>query len=81
MDEEYLDQHEPRENQDHYPERASVHVTGDDRVDDAVAPLGRLRALPPEEHVVVLEEMHGRLRDLLGELDGADGPGSPEGRR
>jgi hypothetical protein len=79
MDEEFLHQDEPQENQDHYSERASVHVTGDDRVDDAVAPLGRLGALPPEEHVVVLEEMYGRLRDLLGELDAADEPKSPDG--
>jgi hypothetical protein len=42
--------------------------TGDDRVDTAVAGLRRLPALPADEHVAVLEEVHGRLRDILGEL-------------
>ena len=41
--------------------------TGDDRVDAAVAGLGRLAGAPPDEHVAVLEEVHGRLRDILGE--------------
>jgi len=47
--------------------------TGDDRVDQAVAGLGRLAGSPAEEHVAVLEEVHGRLRDILGEL----GEGTP----
>ena len=42
--------------------------TGDDRVDAAMAELGRLPGAPPEEHVAVLEEVHGQLRDILGEL-------------
>jgi hypothetical protein len=42
--------------------------TGDDRVDQAVAGLRRLAGAPAEEHVAVLEEVHGRLRDVLGEL-------------
>ena len=42
--------------------------TGDDRVDAAVAGLRRLPGLPAAEHVTVLEEVHGRLRDILGEL-------------
>ena len=41
--------------------------TGDDRVDAAVAGLSRLAGAPAEEHVAVLEEVHGRLRDILGE--------------
>jgi hypothetical protein len=41
--------------------------TGDDRVDAAVAGLSRLAGAPPDEHVAVLEEVHGRLRDILGE--------------
>jgi hypothetical protein len=41
--------------------------TGDDRVDAAVAGLSRLAGAPPDEHVAVLEEAHGRLRDILGE--------------
>ena len=48
-------------------------VAGDERVDDAVAGLSRLPGRPVDEHVAVLEEVHGRLRDILGELN--DGPG------
>jgi hypothetical protein len=43
--------------------------TGDDRVDAAVAGLSRLAGVPAEEHVAVLEEVHGRLRDILGEVN------------
>jgi hypothetical protein len=50
------------------PVSAELPPTGDDRVDAAVAGLRRLPALPPDEHVAVLEEVHGRLRDILGEL-------------
>jgi hypothetical protein len=42
---------------------------GDDRVDAAVAGLSRLPGTPAEEHVAVLEEVHGQLRDILGELN------------
>ena len=51
------------------PADAQLPPTGDDRVDQAVAGLGRLAGAPAEEHVAVLEEVHGRLRDLLGELN------------
>jgi hypothetical protein len=44
-------------------------ATGDDRVDAAVAGLNRLAGAPAEEHVAVLEEVHGRLRDILGEVN------------
>ncbi len=47
---------------------AELPPTGDDRVDAAVAGLSRLPGAPAEEHVAVLEEVHGRLRDILGEL-------------
>jgi hypothetical protein len=47
--------------------------TGDDRVDAALAGLGRLRGAPAAGHVAVLEEVHGQLRDILGEL----GEGAP----
>ena len=50
--------------------------TGDPRVDDAVAGLRRLPGRPAEEHVAVLEEVHGRLRDILDDL----GPGHAPGR-
>jgi hypothetical protein len=47
---------------------ADVPPTGDARVDAAIAGLSRLAGTPPPEHVAVLEEAHGRLRDILGEL-------------
>ena len=50
------------------PPSAQLPPAGDDRVDAAVAGLRRLPGLPPDEHVAVLEEVHGRLRDILGEL-------------
>jgi hypothetical protein len=43
-------------------------ATGDARVDGALAGLSRLPGRPAEEHVAVLEEVHGRLRDILDEL-------------
>jgi hypothetical protein len=43
-------------------------------VDDAIAGLSRLKGRLPEEHVAVLEEVHGRLRDILDDL----GPSGPE---
>ncbi|MBV9092705.1 MAG: hypothetical protein JO132_02330 [Streptosporangiaceae bacterium] len=55
--------------------------TGDSRVDDAVAALGRLAGKPPEEHVAVLEEVHGRLRDILGEITEKDDPNDPSDPR
>jgi hypothetical protein len=75
MDEEYLHPDEPQDDRDLYTQRDVVRVTGDERVDGAVAALGRLPGLPADEHVAVLEEVHGQLRDILGELD------DPEGRR
>jgi hypothetical protein len=47
---------------------AQAPQTGDARVDDAVAGLSRLPGRPAEEHVAILEEVHGRLRDILDEL-------------
>jgi hypothetical protein len=65
------------------PPRAGTgqHIppTGDDRVDAAVAGLSRLPGTPADEHVAVLEEVHGRLRDILGELnEGPDRPIEPD---
>jgi hypothetical protein len=64
------DEH-PDENQNLDAERsvAQAPPTGDERVDEAVASLSRLRGRPAEEHVAVLEEVHGRLRDILDDLD------------
>jgi len=47
---------------------AEAPETGDARVDDAVAGLSQLAGRPAEEHVAVLEEVHGRLRDILEDL-------------
>jgi hypothetical protein len=68
------DEH-PDENQNLDAERivAEAPATGDVRVDDAVAGLSRLRGRPAEEHVAVLEEVHGRLRDILDDLDPSPG--------
>jgi hypothetical protein len=70
MDEEYPDQGATDEGQNLDSERALVSLppTGDERVDEAVAGLSRLPGRPADEHVAVLEEVHGRLRDILGEL-------------
>ena len=43
--------------------------TGDARVDDAVARLDGLGALPVAEHVAVFEYVHERLTEALGDLD------------
>ena len=84
MDEEYPDQGTEGQGRNHEAERAwppatpdggeprpaaDAPPTGDDRVDAAVAGLSRLAGAPAEEHVAVLEEVHGRLRDILGEVN------------
>jgi hypothetical protein len=58
-------------------------ATGDARVDDAVAGLSQLPARPAEEHVAILEEVHGRLRDILDDLGPEHDPagGSARGVR
>ena len=84
MNEEYPDQGIEGQSQDLDAERSRAAATpyreelrpaaeqpptGDDRVDAAVAGLSRLAGAPAEEHVAVLEEVHGRLRDILGEVN------------
>jgi hypothetical protein len=60
------------------PPVVELPPTGDDRVDAAVAGLRRLPGIPADEHVAVLEEVHGQLRDILGELnEGQDRPVEP----
>jgi hypothetical protein len=54
-------------------------ATGDERVDAAVAGLGALGEIPVEEHPEVLEEVHRRLGEILGEVDSGDDQ-SPAGR-
>ncbi len=77
MDEE-LDHGPRQEDQDHYAERpvAGGLSTGDDRVDAAIAGLSRLEGQPVADHVAVLEEVHGQLRDILGEV--AEDQANPE---
>jgi hypothetical protein len=43
--------------------------TGDERVDEAVAPLGGLADVPVEDHPGVLDQVHQRLGDILAQLD------------
>jgi hypothetical protein len=71
MDDKHPDQGETDKDQNLDAERpmADAAPTGDARVDEAVAGLNRLQGRPADEHVAVLEEAHGRLRDILGELD------------
>jgi hypothetical protein len=49
--------------------------TGDPRVDEAVATLAALDGRPLEEHPPVLEAVHDRLREVLGELGEPGRPG------
>jgi len=51
-----------------------VEPTGDDRVDAAVAGLAALDELELADHPAVLEAVHDRLRDILGELGDAGRP-------
>jgi hypothetical protein len=52
------------------PEQAGERpATGEPRVDAALARLDELEGLPVTEHRAVFEDVHRRLRDVLGELD------------
>jgi hypothetical protein len=52
-------------------------ATGDARVDDAIAGLAVLGELPLDEHPPVLEAVHDRLREILGELGDTARQGTP----
>lgn len=56
--------------------RPALDPTGDPRVDAAIAGLAALDDVDLAERPAVLEEIHGRLREILGEPR----PGEP-GRR
>ncbi len=43
--------------------------TGDERVDQAVAPLAGLADVPVADHPAVLDEVHRRLGEILAQLD------------
>src|ERR1700684_1188974 len=59
-------------------------ATGEPRVDAALARLDELAGRPVTEHRAIFEDVHRRLRDVLGELDTrpahAQGQPGPAGR-
>lgn len=48
--------------------QATPQGTGDARVDEAIEGLAALGELPLDEHPPVLETVHDKLREILGEL-------------
>ena len=52
-------------------------ATGEPRVDAALAGLDELDGRPVAEHRPIFEDVHRRLRDVLGELDTRE-PSPPE---
>jgi hypothetical protein len=50
-------------------EREQRPATGEPRVDAALARLDELSGRPVAEHRAIFEDVHRRLRDVLGELD------------
>jgi len=51
--------------------RVTLIPTGDPRVDEAVAGLADLDQIDLDDRPAVLEEVHDRLREILGELGDA----------
>jgi len=49
-------------------------TTGEARVDAALARLDELSGRPVAEHGAVFEDLHRRLREVLGELDAGQPP-------
>ena len=56
-------------------------VTGEPRVDAALARLDELPDLPVTEHRAVFEHVHRSLSEVLGELDTGAPPGAAAGER
>jgi hypothetical protein len=56
---------------------AAPEPTGDARVDEAIAGLASLGELPLDDHPDVLEAVHDRLREILGELGDPGRPPRP----
>jgi hypothetical protein len=54
--------------------------TGEPRVDAALSRLDDLAGRPVTEHRAVFEDVHRRLRDVLGELDSRQPSGDAAGR-
>jgi hypothetical protein len=60
---------------------AQRQPTGEARVDQAMASLDELHRLPVTEHPPVFEQVHRRLREVLGELDPGPDGGTPAAGR
>lgn len=60
-----------------FPLAGDLAGTGDPRVDEVVAGLAGLGDRPLEEHPPVLEAVHDKLREILGELGEPGRPGRP----
>jgi hypothetical protein len=56
---------------------AAPEPTGDARVDEAIAGLASLGELPLDDHPDVLDAVHDRLREILGELSDPGRPPRP----
>jgi hypothetical protein len=59
--------------------RPALAPTGDARVDQAIEGLCDLDQIDLDERPAVLEEVHDRLREILGELGDAGRPGQGAG--
>jgi len=57
--------------------RPALVPTGDPRVDAAIEPLAAIGELELVRRPMVLEDVHARLRAILGELVGPGAPGAP----
>jgi hypothetical protein len=55
--------------------RPTQQGTGDSRVDEAIAGLAAVEELPIDDRPAALEEVHDRLREILGELGEPGRPG------
>ena len=79
-EDEYIEDDEQVEDVDFLDEQAptapvvamsTLPVTGEPRVDDAMARLTDLATLPVSEHVGVFEDVQRRLHDTLADLSGS----------
>ena len=59
------------------PTRPTLAPTGDARVDQAIEGLSDLEQIDLDERPAVLEEVHDRLREILGEIADPGRPGRP----
>src|SRR5512146_724028 len=57
--------------------RPALVSTGDARVDAAIERLAAIDEMELVRRPMVLEDVHARLRAVLGELGAAGGPGAP----